>query len=60
MELILITMTTDLAEAHPESSLVSIEYILRDAPLCPLNQQEDEKAHHFVDTVDSDMFLREN
>ena len=43
-----------------ESSLVSMEYVLRGALLCPVSQQQGEKAHYFVDTVDSDMFLREN
>ena len=43
-----------------ESSLVSMDYILRGALLCPVSQNEDEKAHYFVDTVDADMFLREN
>jgi hypothetical protein len=43
-----------------ESSLVSMDYVLRGALLCPVSQCEDEKAHYFVDTVDADMFLREN
>jgi hypothetical protein len=41
-----------------KSSLVSMEYVLRGALLCPVSQREDEGAHYFVDTVDSDMFLR--
>jgi len=43
-----------------ESSLVSMEYILRGALLCPVSQSGDEKAHYFVNTMDADMFLREN
>jgi hypothetical protein len=43
-----------------ESSLISMDYVLRGALLCPASQREDEKAHYFVDTVDADMFLREN
>jgi hypothetical protein len=43
-----------------ESSLVSMDYVLRGALVCPVSQHEDEKTHYFIDTVDADMFLREN
>ena len=43
-----------------ESSLVSMDYILRGALLCPVTQHKDEKTHYFIDTVDADIFLREN
>jgi hypothetical protein len=47
-------------DEEKESSLVSMDYVLRGALLCPVSQHKDEKAHYFIDTVDSDMFLREN
>jgi hypothetical protein len=46
-----------------ESSLVSMDYVLCGALVCPVSQHdsEDENTHYyFVDTVDADMFLREN
>ena len=43
-----------------ESSLVFMDYILRGALLCPVTQHKDEKSHYFIDTVDADIFLREN
>ena len=43
-----------------QSSIVSLDYVLCGALLCPVSRNEDEKAHYFVDTVDADMFLREN
>ncbi|KAF8263167.1 hypothetical protein EI94DRAFT_1598647 [Lactarius quietus] len=43
-----------------ESSLVTMDYVLRGALLCPVSQHKNEKAHYIIDTVDADMFLREN
>jgi hypothetical protein len=42
-----------------ESSLISMDYVLCGALLCPVSQHKDEKAHYFVDTVDANMFLKE-
>jgi hypothetical protein len=42
------------------SSIVQMEYLLRGALLCPVSEKDGEKAHYFIDTVDPDMFLREN
>jgi hypothetical protein len=47
-------------DENAESSLISMDYVLHGALLCPVSQCEDEKAHYFVDTVDADLFLREN
>ena len=41
-------------------TIVSMVYVLRGALMCPVSEREGEKAHYFVDTVDPDMFLREN
>jgi len=42
------------------SSIVQVDYLLRGALLCPVSDQDNEKAHYFIDTVDPDMFLRAN
>ena len=49
-----------MLDEDPKSSLVSMEYVLRGALLCPVSQREDEEAHYFVDTVDPDIFMSEN
>lgn len=41
-------------------TIVSLDYLLRGALMCPASEREGGKAHYFVDTVDPDMFLREN
>lgn len=43
-----------------DAYIVQMDYILRGALLCPVSGQDGEKTHYFIDTVDSDMFLREN
>jgi hypothetical protein len=42
------------------SSIVMTDYLLRGALLCPVTDQEGEKAHYVVDTIDPDMFFQEN
>lgn len=42
------------------SSIVRMDYLLRGALLCPVSEQDGEKAHYFIDTVDPDMFLQEH
>jgi len=42
------------------SSIVQVDYLLRGALLCPVSEREDERSYYFIDTVDPDMFLREN
>lgn len=40
--------------------IVQMDYVLRGALLGPVSEQDGEKTHYFIDTVDPDMFLREN
>ncbi len=47
-------------EEDKRSSLVQIDYLLRGALMCPVSEQDGEKVHYLIDTVDPDMFLREN
>jgi hypothetical protein len=42
------------------SSIVRMDYLLRGALMCPVSERDGERAHYFIDTVDPDMFLREN
>jgi len=49
-----------LDEDEGSLTIVSLEYLLRGALMCPVSEREGEKAHYFVDTIDQDMFLREN
>jgi hypothetical protein len=49
-----------LDEDEGSLTIVSLDYLLRGALMCPVSEREGEKAHYFVDTVDPDMFLREN
>jgi hypothetical protein len=49
-----------LDEDEGSLTIVSLDYLLRGVLMCPVSEQEGEKAHYFVDTVDADIFLREN
>ena len=49
-----------LDEDEGSLTIVSLDYLLRGALMCPVSEREGETAHYFVDTVDPDMFLREN
>ena len=42
------------------SSIVRMDYLLRGALMCPVSGKDDKKAHYLIDTVDPDMFLRDN
>lgn len=42
------------------ATLVQMDYILRGALVCPVSDQEEERSHYFIDSVDPDIFLREN
>jgi len=37
-----------------------MDYLLCGALVCPVSKQELEKVHYFIDSIDPDMFLREN
>lgn len=42
-----------------ETTLVQMDYLIRGALVCPVSEQAG-KAHYFIDSVDPDIFLREN
>ena len=42
------------------TTLVCMEYLLRGALVCPVTERAGEKTHYFIDSVDPDIFLREN
>jgi hypothetical protein len=50
----------DEDEGSESLTIVSMDYLLRGALMCPVSELEGEKAHYFVDTVDPDIFLWEN
>jgi hypothetical protein len=37
-----------------------MDYLLRGVLMCPVSGEDGEKAHYLIDTVDPDMFLRDN
>jgi predicted AAA+ superfamily ATPase len=37
-----------------------MEYLIRGGLVCPVSQEEEEKSQYFVDSIDPDIFLREN
>ncbi|KAF8149988.1 hypothetical protein B0H34DRAFT_785238 [Crassisporium funariophilum] len=45
-------------ESH--TTLVQMEYLLCGALVCPVSERAEEKTYYFVDSVDPDIFLREN
>ena len=47
-------------DSNGDSYLVRMDYLLRGALICPVSEQDGERTYYFIDTVDSDMFLREN
>lgn len=49
-----------LDEDEGSLTIFRLDYLLRGALMCPVSEREGEKAHYFVDTVDPDIFLREN
>ena len=45
-------------EQQQRTSLILAESAVRGALLCPVSDDDNEKAYYVVDTVDGDMFLR--
>lgn len=43
-----------------DSSLVQMDYLLRGALVCPVSERAREISHYFIDSIDPDIFLREN
>jgi hypothetical protein len=43
-----------------DTTLVQMDYLLRGALICPVSNRVDEKSYYFMDSVDPDIFLREN
>ncbi|KAF8804429.1 hypothetical protein BYT27DRAFT_7106963 [Phlegmacium glaucopus] len=43
-----------------DTTLVQMDYLLRGALVCPVSDRAEEKSHYFMDSVDPDIFLREN
>jgi hypothetical protein len=44
----------------PDTTLVQMDYLIRGALVCPVSERAEEKSHYFIDSVDPDIFLREN
>ena len=47
-------------DEEPDVALVQMDYLLRGALVCPVSERAEEKTHYFIDSVDPDIFLREN
>jgi len=47
-------------DEESDTTLVQMDYLLRGALVCLVSEREEEKAHYFIDSIDPDMFLREN
>ena len=47
-------------EEESDTTLVQMDYLLRGALVCPVSEREEEKSHYFIDSIDPDIFLREN
>lgn len=45
---------------EPDVALVQMGYLLRGALVCPVSERAREEAHYIIDSVDADIFLREN
>jgi len=43
-----------------DTTLVQMDYLLRGALVCPVSERAQERSHYFIDSVDPDMFLRED
>lgn len=43
-----------------DTTLVQVDYLLRGALICPVSDRVEERSHYFIDSVDPDIFLREN
>lgn len=47
-------------DEEADTTLVQVDYLLRGSLVCPVSERDGEKTHYFVDSVDPDIFLREN
>lgn len=45
---------------EPDTTLVQMDYLVRGVLVCPVSEREEEKSHYFMDSIDPDIFLREN
>jgi len=43
-----------------DTTLIQMDYLLCSALICPVSHWVDEKSYYFMDSVDPDIFLREN
>ncbi|KDR66778.1 hypothetical protein GALMADRAFT_147642 [Galerina marginata CBS 339.88] len=43
-----------------DTTLVQLDYLLRGALVCPVSEKAKERSYYFIDSVDPDIFLREN
>jgi len=43
-----------------DTTLVQMDYLLRGALVCPVSDRAEEKSHYFMDSINPDIFLREN
>jgi hypothetical protein len=49
-----------ILDEERDTTLVQMDYLLRGALVCPVSEQAGEKSHYFIDSIDPDIFLREN
>ena len=48
-------------EEESDTTLVQMDYLLCGALVSPVSEREEEKSHYyFIDSIDPDIFLREN
>ena len=47
-------------DEESDTTLVQMDYLLRGVVVCPVSEREEEKSHYFIDSIDPDIFLREN
>jgi hypothetical protein len=47
-------------EEESDTTLVQMDYLLRGALVSPVSERQEEKLHYLIDSIDPDIFLREN
>ena len=49
-----------ILDEEQSTTLVQMDYLLRGALVSPVSNQAGEKSYYFIDSIDPDIFLREN
>jgi hypothetical protein len=47
-------------EEESDTTLVQMDYLLCGALVCPVSERKEEKLHYFIDSINPNIFLREN